>query len=181
MMKYFFRPLTIEDAEPLRSWRNSQLEFLRQEKEITKREQREYFNTKVLTQYHVEQPDQYLVGMQRNGSLIAYGGLTRISWPDQRGEVSFLASPNVESSSEKDIIFREFLEQIKMFAFKKVSLERIFAETYAFRKAHIEVLEKSGFLFEGKLRQHVVVQGEREDSIIHGLLKSQYMQKGIHT
>lgn len=180
-MAYVFRPLTGEDAEPLRSWRNSQLEFLRQEKELTKEEQQNYFNTKVLTQYHLEQPDQHLVGMENNGSLVAYGGLTRISWPDHRGEVSFLASPHVESSSEKVIIFGEFLEWIKMFAFEKISLERIFTETYSFRKAHIEVLEKSGFLFEGKLRQHVVVQGEREDSIIHGLLKSQYMQKGIDT
>ena len=179
-MKYFFRPLTSEDAEPLRFWRNSQLEFLRQEKELTKKDQREYFNTKVVTQYHLKQPEQYLVGVEHNGGLVAYGGLTRLSWRDQRGEVSFLASPDVESSSEKVIIFGEFLEWIKMFAFEKISLERIFTETYSFRKAHIEVLEKSGFLFEGKLRQHVVVQGERQDSVIHGLLRSQYMQKGIN-
>lgn len=177
-MEHIFRSLTGEDAEPLRSWRNSQLEFLRQEKELTKEEQQQYFSTKVLTQYELNQPDQYLVGMENNGNLISYGGLTRISWPDKRAEVSFLASPNVESSSDKAIIFGEFLDWIKVLAFEKLSLERIFTETYSFRKAHIEVLEKSGFSFEGKLREHVVVQGERRDSIIHGLLKSKYMQRG---
>jgi RimJ/RimL family protein N-acetyltransferase len=55
-----------------------------------------------------------------------------------------------------------------------LDLNRLFLETYDVRKKHIQIIEDSGFVLEGRLKQHVIINGAFIDSLIHGMVKSDY-------
>ena len=38
-------------------------------------------------------------------------------------------------------------------------------------------LEKFGFVFEGRLRHHAIINGSYADSLLHGLLMKDYVEK----
>lgn len=170
-MSFSVRKLSINDAEIIRQWRNAQMDVLRQEKIIGRQEQQEYFREFVLPEYVREKPRQYLVGIQKVG-LVAYGGVTRINWTNGTGEISFLMSPEGESSDELTVVFSEFLEWAIGHAFETMRLYKLFSETYSFRSTHLKILEKSGFEKEGELKEHVFVSGRRYHSVFHGLIRN---------
>lgn len=170
-MSFSVRQLTIKDAEIIRQWRNAQMDVLRQDKIIGRHEQRKYFREFVLPEYLKEKPSQYLVGIQKVG-LVAYGGVTRINWTNGTGEISFLMSPEDESSDELPITLSEFLDWAIRHAFETMELYKLFSETYSFRSTHLKILEKSGFEKEGELKDHVLVSGRRYNSVLHGLIRN---------
>jgi len=53
------------------------------------------------------------------------------------------------------------------YCFKKFSLTRMFASAYANNPASARVLEKAGFVFEGRLRKNVVKDGQILDSLLY--------------
>ena len=57
------------------------------------------------------------------------------------------------------------------YCFEKFSLRRIYATTYATNPASARVLEKAGFLFEGRLRKNVVKDGQVLDSLLYAKTK----------
>jgi ribosomal-protein-alanine N-acetyltransferase len=52
------------------------------------------------------------------------------------------------------------------YCFEKFSLKRICATAYSHNPASARVLEKAGFVFEGRLRNHVVKDGKVLDSLL---------------
>lgn len=157
------------DIEAIRIWRNSQMDILRQATEIAPEEQALYFSTQVWPEKPKLQPAQVLFAIERGGNLIGYGGLVHISWVYKRAEVSFLLDPGLDGQpDERSSIFSLFLKLLKRFAFEKLGLERLTTETYVLRPWVTSVLEQNGFIFEGRLRKHVVVQGRRTDAVLHG-------------
>jgi RimJ/RimL family protein N-acetyltransferase len=60
------------------------------------------------------------------------------------------------------------------FAFGRLRLHRVFADTDPRNAPSIRVLQRLGFRREGFLREHYLVQGERQDAIIYGLLSSEW-------
>lgn len=63
------------------------------------------------------------------------------------------------------------IKEICNFVFNNYDIIRIFAEPYAYNKGSCKVLEKSGFILEGTLRNSVYKNGNVYDSYIYGLLK----------
>jgi RimJ/RimL family protein N-acetyltransferase len=57
------------------------------------------------------------------------------------------------------------------FCFDKFSLRRIYAEPFANNRASARVLEKSGFLFEGRLKNNVFKDGMLLDSFLYARTK----------
>ena len=57
------------------------------------------------------------------------------------------------------------------YCFKKSPLLRIYAEPYANNAASARVLEKAGFVLEGRLRKNVVKDGEVLDSLLYAKTK----------
>lgn len=51
-------------------------------------------------------------------------------------------------------------------------LNRIFAEVYANNPASARVLEKAGFVYEGRLRQNVVKDGQILDSLLYSRVRA---------
>lgn len=111
----------------------------------------------------------------KEGKCIGYGGLTYIEWNARRGEISFLLDPHrADGSKHYRTDYLHFLELMKKVAFKELHFHRIFAETFAFRKKHIGILEEAGFHLEGCLRDHIFKQGKWFDSVFHGFLVTEY-------
>jgi RimJ/RimL family protein N-acetyltransferase len=161
-----------QDIEPIRLWRNAQMDVLRQNAPIAPEEQRAYFKSIVRSSFSEEMPKLILLSFLYEDRLIGYGGLTNISWANRRAEVSFLMAPeHVETPFYKKS-FLHFLALLKKIAFQELHLHRLFTETFAFRKEHIAILEAFGFVFEGTMRQHHWIQGTYVDSLIHGLLSN---------
>jgi RimJ/RimL family protein N-acetyltransferase len=53
------------------------------------------------------------------------------------------------------------------FCFNNFSLRRIYAEAYANNPASARVLEKAGFVFEGRLKNNVIKDGKLLDSLLY--------------
>lgn len=173
---YRLVPIRYEDREPIRAWRNAQLQVLRQAEPLTAAQQDAYFQRVVLPLFEQEQPGQLLFSLLHGGELIAYGGLVHIAWADGRAEVSFLVEPTRAADAatyRQD--FRAHLRLLGQVAFEGLKFNRLFTETYDIRPAHVAILEEAGFQLEGRLRQHVRLAPDTfADSLMHGQLAADY-------
>jgi [ribosomal protein S5]-alanine N-acetyltransferase len=68
----------------------------------------------------------------------------------------------------------EAARSLLQWAFDRLDLNRVQAETDTRNAASARVLEKLGFLREGTLREDCVVNGEVSDSWVYGLLRRQW-------
>jgi RimJ/RimL family protein N-acetyltransferase len=173
---YRLVPIRYEDREPIRAWRNAQLDVLRQATPLSAEQQESYFQRVVLPLFEQEKPAQFLFSLLHEDKLIAYGGLVHISWTDLRAEVSFLVEPT--RAAEPAIYRQDFLAHLRLLgqvAFEGLKFNRLFTETYDIRPAHIAILEEAGFQLEGRLRQHVqLAPGTFTYSLMHGQLATDY-------
>jgi RimJ/RimL family protein N-acetyltransferase len=70
----------------------------------------------------------------------------------------------------------EALRVLLRFGFSAMQLHRLTADTDPRNAASIRTLERLGFRREGYLREHYLLHGERQDSILYGLLRSDWEQ-----
>jgi len=68
-------------------------------------------------------------------------------------------------------IMTEAVTAVTDFWFDNFPLRRISAEVFANNPASARVLEKAGFIFEGRLKNHVVKDGEVLDSLLYARTK----------
>lgn len=71
-------------------------------------------------------------------------------------------------------IMTEALKTILNYGFNNMKLHRVEAMTATYNTASIKTLAKFGFIEEGVLREHYLVDGVMEDSLIFSLLKHEY-------
>jgi len=64
-------------------------------------------------------------------------------------------------------VMSEVVSAFVNYCFKEFSLNRISAHTYVSNPASARVLEKAGFVLEGRLRNHVVKDGKVLDSLLY--------------
>ena len=176
--KYKIVPIRIQDMESIRIWRNNQMDVLRQNKEISFKDQINYFNSIIKPLFKSENPEQLLFSFLYDSELIGYGGLVHISWSDKRSEISFLLNnKRLDRNTQYRKDFQIFIEFMKKICFDEMKFNRLFTETYAFRTFHISILEKTGLIKEGRLRQHILENNKYYDSIYHSILKEEYNEK----
>lgn len=175
--KLYYKDFSIDnlkknDVEKLRVWRNSQRKVLRQNKILSKSEQRNYFNKYIKNQTKKKYPEVILFAYRYKGDLIGYGGLVYISWPNCRAELSLLLNTDFTRNKK---IFKfysiNYLKLAKEFAFKKLKLKRLYTETFQYRKYQIKILENFGFKKEGVLRKHNIKNNKPVNVIVHSIIK----------
>jgi len=169
---YSVVPMRKEDIFLIKQWRNEQMEVLRQNELLTDEKQLNYYKQVVTPSFSQSQPKIILFSYLHNNRCIGYGGLTNIDWLSKRVELSFLLeTKRVTDPAQYELDFTHFITLMKKVVFDDLDFNRIFTETFAFRQAHISILEKNGFHFEGKMKQHVMINGQFVDSLLHGFLK----------
>ncbi len=168
-------PIRYEDIFLIKDWRNKQVSILRQQELLTDSQQEAYYQRCILPQFFSSTPNFILFSYLHESRCIGYGGLVHIDWLSKRAEVSFLLDPGFTSDDKVYTQkFSIFLSLIKEVSFNVLSFNKIFTETYDIRSVHIQVLEKSSFRIEGRLRQHVFIEQKYVDSLMHGYLKEDY-------
>ena len=162
-MKYKLGTIEKNNIESIRTLRNNQMDILRQFKLINSVEQEEYFN-----KVHKDNT-QILFSILDNDSFIGYCGLTNINYIYGTAEISFIVD-----TDDYENVFLFVLNELSKHAFNVLNLNKIWTETYEFRKNHINIIESFGMKQEGILREHVYKKGKRYNSIVHSLLKREY-------
>jgi Acetyltransferase (GNAT) domain len=176
---YAIVPYRKEDMFEIMHWRNEQMDVLRQKKPLTEKDQHTYFSNCIEKSFRESNPTIALFSYLHHNICIGYGGLTNMNWEDKRCELSFLLSTKrVKNDLQYSEDFRVFIELMKIIAFEKLNFNRIYTETYDIRPLHISILEQQGFLPEGRMREHVRIDGRFVDSLLHGITKSHYGIKG---
>jgi len=169
---YTIIPIQPIHIESIRNWRNTQLNVLRQHAPISAMEQKDYYEKHIWPSMEREQPHNILMALLLDEVLIGYGGLVHVSWHDLRAELSFLIdNSRAADHAEYRKDFSAFIWLARLMAFHDLGLHKVFTETYALRKHHINVLEDAGFELEGVMRDHVRIGGKFVDSLIHSLIK----------
>lgn len=164
------RPIHWEDREPIRDWRNAQLEVLRQADPLSEVDQERYYRLVVRPQFDEVAPDQVLMAMLNDGRLVGYGGLVHISWPNRRAEISFMTEPQRLDDATFRSDWAVFLDLMVEVGRERLGLHRLSTETYEIRTAVLETLEACGFVEEGRLRDQVWLEDRYIDSVLHGIL-----------
>lgn len=175
---YSLISLREQDIYKIKDWRNSQIDVLRQKELLTNISQKKYFNEIIKPSFSEQFPNQILFSFLYKNECIGYGGFVHISWEDKRAEISFLIDnerAKTEAIYQQD--FTIYLKIIKNIAFTCLDFNRVFVETYDIRKEHVGVIEASGFLLEGRMRQHVIINNKKADLLIHGFLKQYHNEK----
>lgn len=170
--EYKVEPYRYEDLFKIKEWRNDQIDILRQANTLSDEDQINYYNNFILPSFHQQRPKIILFSFFLKKELIGYGGLTNCSWDNKRCELSFLLS--TERSRDNEIYgndFSAFIKLMKEIVFQAMPFNRIFTETYDVRPFHVSILEKNGFVFEGRMREHVVIDGKFVDSLLHGCIR----------
>lgn len=167
---YRMRPIGWDDREPIRRWRNEQIDVLRQRGPLTVDDQDRYYRDVIAPQLAVAEPPQVLVAVELDGDLIGYGGVVHLAWGDRRGEVSFLTDTARLDDDTFVADWRAYLAMLVPAARDQLGLHKLTTETYAFRTTLVPLLEEVGFVLEGTLREHHDIDGVWVDSLAHGLL-----------
>ncbi len=171
---YVLRTIQKKEMPCIGKWRNAQLAILRQKKPLTPVDQERYWEDTLIPSFSHQTPAQILFSFLHEEQMIGYGGLTHIDWEAERAEVSFLLEPGRAQQKglyEKD--FCAFLRLLQDVAFEELKLHRLYAETFDLRPGHIFILEECGFTPEGRLKDHVKIEGRYVDSLIHGIINNE--------
>jgi RimJ/RimL family protein N-acetyltransferase len=59
-------------------------------------------------------------------------------------------------------------------AFDVLNLERVYLYVVEYNQPALRLYERSGFVYEGRLRRHVAIDGAYHDLIVMGLLRSEH-------
>ncbi len=169
---YNIIPIRQEDMESIRKWRNAQMPILRQAVKLSSDDQALYFKNEVKSFFSDNETKQLLFSFLKKNQLIGYGGLVNLSWKDKRAEMSFLLD---DQRAKDNKLYKEdmnnFISLIKKVVFEEMKFNRMFTESFAFRKFHISILEDNGYKKEGVMRNHIFEFGKFYDSIVHGIVK----------
>jgi [ribosomal protein S5]-alanine N-acetyltransferase len=91
-----------------------------------------------------------------------------------RAEIGYILS---DESRRRQGLMKEALQAVIRYGFEEMGLTRIEAMTAPDNDASNGLLTSMGFVLEGRLREHYLVNGVMEDSLMHSLLQREYAQK----
>jgi RimJ/RimL family protein N-acetyltransferase len=159
-------PIRLEDRYAIMKWRNEQIYHLRQSKPLNIESQDAYFNNVIAKLFDTEQPEQILFSLLEKDKCIGYGGLVHINWVDKNAEISFIMNTDLEKNRFHEIWLVN-LKLIEEVAFNNLYLHKIVTYAFDLRPNLYELLEKSDFVVEARLREHCYFDTSFIDVVIH--------------
>ena len=111
-----------------------------------------------------------IFGFFENNNLIGYGGLVHIDWESKNAEISFIIE--TERNENEEVFstdFSAFLNIIFSIAFDSLQFIKLHTTFYdtAYRMFYKKVIEEYGFIQEGKLKDHILINGQIENVWIY--------------
>jgi len=159
-------PIRFSDKFLIMKWRNEQIDILRQEKPLTKKDQLIYFDNVILNLFDQDYPTQLLFSFLDGEKCLGYGGLVNINWNDKNAEISFIMDTKLEYLSFS-FYWKIFLNLIEQLAFREIKLHKIFTYAYDLRPNLYTLLEEKNYNKEAILKEHYFYKSEYKDVVIH--------------
>ncbi len=163
---YKIVPIRFEDRTNIMNWRNEQMYHLRQSKLLTIKDQDNYFNNIIKSEFGKENPNQILFSYLKDDICIGYGGLVHINWIDNSSEISFLMNTELENEYF-ELHWTRFLHLIEDVAFQELNFYKIFTYAFDLRPNLYKILKKSSFENEAILKDHCLFEEKYIDVYIH--------------
>jgi ribosomal-protein-alanine N-acetyltransferase len=113
----------------------------------------------------------------RSGGLIGTVTLFKLDEQNHRAEVGYILKRNFWGQG----LMSEVLPTIIEYSFDQLQMHRLEADTDPENIGSLALLEKFGFKREGFFRDRWLVHGKWHDSVMLGLLKSEYEKKQAET
>lgn len=159
-------PVRCEDRFQIMKWRNEQVEYLRQAKPLTIKDQEYYFKNTIAPLFEDDKPEQLLFSYFENDELIGYGGLVHINWKDKYSEISFLLNPDYNVEAIYFEYFSVFLKLIEMAAIE-LGHNKIFTFGYDLDSYRFLPLPEQGYGLDARLERHKVINSKSCDVLIY--------------
>jgi [ribosomal protein S5]-alanine N-acetyltransferase len=105
-----------------------------------------------------------------DGNLVGTCTLAHLDWVNRRAELGFALGRDFWGRGYMAAAAPAIIE----FAFGCLGLHRVFADTDPRNARSIRVLERLGFHREGVLREHYLAQGQPQNAVVYGLLRSEW-------
>lgn len=102
---------------------------------------------------------------------IGMGGLVNVSERDRNAELYVFIAPKVQGKGFGYSSTRWLCQH----AFSDLQLERVYLWMFSSNRAALRLYEKVGFVHEGTLRRHRFRNGEFEDRLVLGILRSEWL------
>lgn len=133
-MSYRIVPVRKQDWEKIRIWRNSQIDILRQDHEISKKEQRDYVKKYNKQLKSANTPRTILYSFLKGKEMVGYGGFVHVNKINEHGdmsaEMSFLLNPKYKQDLiSYTIHWLSFIKLVKQEA-KKYNIRYWRSETF---------------------------------------------------
>jgi RimJ/RimL family protein N-acetyltransferase len=123
--------------------------------------------------YPAPMPSKICFRIENEGTLIGQVCLKNIKWINHKAEISLFLRSDMRSQGHG----LKALQAIIDFGFRRLNLFRLEAEVIDGNLAPLKLLEKTGFIQEGRLRQAKYVDGDYKDLLRYGLLREEYKNK----
>lgn len=166
------KPVTLENLELVRQWRNECLETLRTPYPLTEEQQKEFYASLISR----ASPHRYYE-LWDDGRFVGLGGITYIQWENRCGEISLIIDPTLRGTGNG----RRAVEELYRHAFYELNLNMVFGECYECNSAcafWLNLTTKYGG-YATHLKQRKFWQGIYWDSLYFSVTKEQY-EKFIH-
>jgi len=166
------RAIERDDLSLLRDWRNAVVRYCREWRPLGMADQDAWFAR--ITGPDRERHVMFLIevdGVLSSPQPIGVCGFTDHDWRCRRADVSLYIG---EPSAMGHGFGRDALAALLDFGFCEMGLNRVIAEVFEFNNASLRLFEGFGFRREGVLRAHHYTEGRWWDSVLFGLLKSEW-------
>lgn len=107
---------------------------------------------------------------QESQTTVGVCGLTSIHPTHRSAEISLYVAPEYQ----KRIRGAGVIKTLVRYAFEEMNLNRVWGDTFSYNDKEILNLQELGFKHEGTLRQSYWKEGEYIDSVVQGMLRTDY-------
>ena len=120
---------------------------------------------------HAESTRRLAIEVLADGGYIGNIGLYDIDWKDRKAEYGILIGDKTAWGKGYGL---DASTALLAHAFRELNLHRVFLRVLAHHGRAIRLYEKIGFQAEGRLRQDVFRGGAYQDTLIMGILASEF-------
>ena len=168
LRNYSIVPLRNDDIIKIKTWRNEQINILRQKDLLSNSQQKEYYHSLIENSFYIIKPSEILFSFLLNDECIGYGGLVDIDWVKKIGEISFINDTTRASNDElyrSD--FKNFISLLFGITFSELKFSKVTTETYGIRTKTLRVLDELGFKLNHVIENNIQIKNKKYKSFFH--------------
>tara|TARA_Y100000996_G_scaffold415063_1_gene408026 strand:+ start:1846 stop:2424 length:579 start_codon:yes stop_codon:yes gene_type:complete len=168
LRNYSIVPLRNDDIVKIKTWRNEQINILRQKDLLSNSQQKEYYHSLIENSFYIIKPSEILFSFLLNDECIGYGGLVHIDWMKKIGEISFINDTTRASNDElyrSD--FKNFISLLFGITFSELKFSKVTTETYGIRTNTLRLLDELGFKLNHVIENNIQINNKKYNSFFH--------------